>query len=44
MRKLFALLCVTAILAAVVGCGGDKPATPADGKTPPVTPPAEPGK
>jgi hypothetical protein len=43
MRKLFALLCVTAILAGVIGCGGDKTTPPAD-KTPPATPPADPGK
>jgi hypothetical protein len=40
MRKLFATLCLTAVLAVVCGCGEKKPETP---KTPP-TPPTEPAK
>jgi hypothetical protein len=41
MRKLFASLCITAVLAAVCGCGGETktpPATPTTPATPAETP------
>jgi hypothetical protein len=44
MRKLFAAMCITAVLAAVVGCGSDTTTPPAGGTTPPANAPTDPEK
>jgi hypothetical protein len=45
MRKVFAAMCITAVLAAVVGCGSDTTTPPAGGgTTPPASAPTDPEK